>query len=167
MAFAGFQDAVEVNEYASNLVNTPPTLDLAPSRATYEVGFDEQGQPEWIDLYHRDKAFAALTNSLFSLYFEDDETPPSDNVVDWILESSVLPKKLLAGSWRNPRITTDDEGGIRLSWREGDRELRAVIPADLSKRYLYWQNGTEYGGFTNFGSATLYSCLSRMNERTR
>ena len=113
MAFAGFQEAAEVSEYVSNLVNTPPTLDMAPSRATYEVNVDELGQPEWMDLYHRDKAFAALTNSLFSLYHEDDETPPSEGVVDWILETSVLPKKLLpvAGEIPESHLTTKAASG--------------------------------------------------------
>jgi len=158
MAYASVQET----EYVSNLVNTTPILDMAPNSATSYGA--KQDEPEWIKLYSRDKAFAAFVNDLLSLRDEEDEIPPSSDVIDWILESSVLAKKLLAQRWESPRITSDDHGGVRLSWRKGNRELRAVVPANLSARYLYWQEGSEYGGFPNFGSATLYSGLSRMNE---
>jgi len=168
MACAEVQEFSTTSGYASNLMGVPPTLDRTPSQATYVAdNIDGRNPPEWIRLYNRDKAYAAFVDELFSLDREEDETPPNKDVVDWILESTVFPKKLLAQNWKKPHVTSDDEGGVRLSWREEDRELRAIIPANLSERYLYWQHGNEYGGLPNFGSATLYRWLSWMNERDR
>ena len=168
MAYAGIIELPSQYEYTSNLVGTPPNIQSAagPIDGTGERSAEREC-PEWITLYYRDKAYAAFVDDLFSLYREEDETPPSDDVIDWVLGSTVLPKFLLAQNWRGPRVTSDDEGGIRLSWREGDRELRAIVPVDLSQRYLYWQDGMKYGGIPNFGSGTLYLRLSWMNERVR
>jgi hypothetical protein len=168
MVSAGIQEFPSIHEYVSNLVGTPPTFQGAAGRTdcTGELSVESEC-PEWLTLYYRDKAYAAFVDDLFSLYHEEDETPPCEGVIDWVLESTVLAKSLLAQNWTGPRVTSDDEGGIRLSWREGDRELRAIVPADLSQRYLYWQHGTKYGGIPNFGSATLYLGLSGMNERVR
>ena len=168
MACAGIQEFPGKHEYASNLVGSAPTIQRAAEQTDLisELGAESEC-PEWLTLYYRDRAYKAFVDDLFSLYQEEDETPPCDHVVDWILESTVLAKTLLAQKWKGPRVTSDDEGGLRLSWREGDRELRAIVPADLSQRYLYWQLGTKYGGTPNFGSATLYLGLSGMNERVR
>jgi hypothetical protein len=168
MACTEVQEFSTTSGYASNLMEVPSTLDKAPSVATYSTDdIDALKPPEWIRLYNRDKAYAAFVDELFSLDHEEDETPPNKDVVDWILESTVLAKKLLAQDWKKPHITSDDEGGVRLSWREGDRELRAIIPANLSGRYLYWQHANKYGGISNFASATLYSQLRWMNGRDR
>jgi hypothetical protein len=94
---------------------------------------------------------------------DEEETPPTYEVIEWVLESIAFSKKLLASVWKNPHMTTDDSGGIRLSWREEDREVRVVVPADLSARYIYWQKGDRYDGHENFEAATLYSCLRRVN----
>ena len=167
MACAGIQAFPSTYEYVPNLVGTS-TLQRAPGRMDCAgEGGAERECPEWFTLYCRDKAYAAFVDDLFSLYHEEDETPPSDEVVDWVLGSTVWTKMMLDQNWKGPRVTSDDEGGLRLSWREGDRELRAIVPADLSRRYLYWQDGANYGGIPNFGSATLYLRLERMNERVR
>ena len=161
MACAEVQEFSTTSGYASNLMGVP-------SQATYAADdIDARNPPEWIRLYKRDRAYAAFVDELFSLDHEEDETPPNKDVVDWILESTVFAKKLLAQNWKKPHVTTDDERGVRLSWTEGDREVRAIIPSNLSGRYLYWQRGNEYGGLPNFGSATLYRWLSWMNERDR
>jgi hypothetical protein len=166
MAFAAAHDPIAV-EYSSKLINNHPTHNPESKRLSEtQRAAPAQEQPEWMTLYHRDKVFEAFVNDLLSFHYEDDEPPPSADAIEWILETTVLAKQILAQNWKNPRITSDDQGGVRLSWRDGDRELRAVVPADLSGRYLYWQQGAQYGGFPNFGSATLYSRLSKMNEQT-
>ena len=44
-------------------------------------------------------------------------------------------------------VTPDGDGGVRMSWRSGDRQVRVAIAAEgLEGGYLYWQEGTEYGG---------------------
>jgi Iap family predicted aminopeptidase len=40
--------------------------------------------------------------------------------------------------------STDAEGGVRITWRVGDRELRLVVHAE-AKRYLYHECGDDYG----------------------
>jgi hypothetical protein len=62
----------------------------------------------------------------------------------------------LRDKWKTPRIATDGGGGLRLTWRFGERELRAVIPADTSRpRYLYVEQGDEHYTVKNFTSMTL------------
>jgi hypothetical protein len=157
-------DVTATLSYASNLLSDPPARESDSYEEREVIGEDGvQGQPSWIRLYHRDKAFASFVESLFLLRDDEEETPPTHEVVEWLLESIAFSKKLLAGVWKNPHVTTDDAGGIRLSWREEDREVRVVVPADLSARYIYWQKGDRYGGYENFGPATLYSCLRRVN----
>jgi hypothetical protein len=162
MAFAAHQSSSIPFDYVSKLVNTPSTQCgyIGPVIA----GLD---RPEWFNLYERDPAFSGFVNDLVSLSYESDESPPSAAVIDWVVESSVLAKKLLAQDWKQPHVTSDDSGGVRVSWREGNKEVRAIVPISLERRYLYWQDGAEYGGSPNFGSATLYSFLSRMNEPVR
>lgn len=166
MACAVNQVLPTKNEYDSNLMGSAPIIQRAAVRTgqAIECGLESEC-PEWLTLYYRDSVYKSFVDDLFSLYREEDETPPLHDVVDWVLESTVLAKTLLAQNWKNPRVTSDDEGGLRLNWREGDRELRAIVPANLSQRFLYWQLGTKYGGVPNFESGTLYLELSRMNER--
>jgi hypothetical protein len=162
MAFAATHEPPTA-EYSSSLIDEHP-LSTAPKRPTdTEQGALAPEQPDWLALYRRDSVYAAFVNDLLSLQFEEDEYPPSPRVITWILETTVFAKELLAQNWKNPHMTSDDRGGVRLSWRQGDCELRAVVPADISGRYLYWQEGAQYGGYPNFGSATLYSRLSGMN----
>lgn len=168
MAYAGLIRE-GASTYASNLVCNMSTLgDQDTQAARNSGGLPSQAEtPEWIALYHSDKTFAAFVNEVFALYQdEDEEVPPSRQVVDWILESAVLSKRLLAQTWSVPRVSTDDQGGIRLSWRNAERELRAVVPAGASsERYIYWQIGDKFGGIPNFSSATLYERLRWVNER--
>ena len=120
----------------------------------------------WIKLFHADKAYADFVNEVFSLSSDEEEAPPADHVVERILELTPFAKQLLAQDWSQPWVTTDGSGGLRLSWRHGTRELRAVLLADRQReRYLYWQDGSEYGAIPNFGSATLFSRLRWLNGR--
>jgi hypothetical protein len=162
MAFAAAQEPPAV-EYSSSLIEDHPLSGAPKPASDTEQDALAPMRPDWVALYYRDRVYAAFVNDLLSLEFEDDEYPPSPRVVRWILETTVFAKELLAQNWKNPHMTSDDRGGVRLSWRQGDRELRAVVPANLSERYLYWQEGSRYGGYPNFGSATLYSRLSGMN----
>ena len=172
MACAGYESAVLASRYRPSLVDAPPLYEERASArflqdrsalGTAELPIDLM--PDWASLYEQDQYFAAFVNDVLALFNEEDETPPHAEVVLWVFASSVLAKRLLGQNWTVPRIATDDAGGLRLSWRSGQKELRAVIPADLSLRYLYWQNGDDHGGEHNFGSGTLYSRLQWMNER--
>lgn len=172
MPCAAVETILDTRSYEANLISTPPTLDDAENgflRVFSRKGAEDWATqapnwPEWIDLYQRDKPFASFVNDVLSLYSEEGETPPESSVVDWVLECSVLAKKLLAQNWIPPRISSDDNGGLRLNWKEGEKELRVVVPANATARYLYWQVGAEFGGVQNFGSATLYTWLRWLNE---
>jgi hypothetical protein len=120
----------------------------------------------WIKLFHADKSYAEFVNEVFFLSLDEEEAPPSAHVVEQLLQITPFAKTLLAQEWSKPWITTDGSGGLRLSWRRGARELRAVLLADTQQeRYLYWQDGSEYGAIPNFGSATLFTRLRWLNGR--
>jgi hypothetical protein len=172
MACAGYESAVLASRYQSSLIDAPPLFEERdPSRfVQYRSGMGTaelpaEGLPDWVRLYEQDRHFAAFVNEILSLFTEQDEIPPHGEVVIWVLASSVLAKQLLGQKWAIPRVSTDDAGGLRLSWRNGAKELRAVVPADLLSRYLYWQDGEKHGGDHSFGSGTLYARLQWLNER--
>lgn len=170
MACAVYEVLPSIHGYDSGLVDASPAspdVELSSNSPRPMNANEGIEQPEWISLYKRDKSFADFVRDVLSLFQEDEETAPELAVVNWVFQSSVLSKKLLAQNWKAPRVSTDDSGGLRLSWRLGSREVRAVVPADLSARYLYWQKGNEYGGEPNFGSGTLYARLHWLNGRDR
>lgn len=169
MAAAGMY--MDVAKYSSSLIEIVPALDdaesalaIAPLNATSPSG--QQEPEEWLNLYHNDKVYASFANDLFLLDIdEEEEMPPAHEVVDMALELTPLSKKLLAQNWIKPRVTTDDRAGLRMSWRNDRREVRAVILANATnERYLYWQEGSRYEAIPNFGSATLFERLNWLNE---
>jgi len=174
MACACYETLRPAEEYDAGRVFALPVIeDIAPAKAPADATGGPEGAaalletsvPDWVKLYKRDKSFAAFVSDVLSLFYEEDEVDPRPQVKDWVFKSSVLAKRLLGQLWIAPTIMGDDAGGLRISWQQGVREVRAVIPADLSARYLYWQTEKEYGGVPNFGSGTLYARLLWLNER--
>jgi hypothetical protein len=96
---------------------------------------------------------------------EDEDSPPTEYAVAQALHLTEDSAKLLAQKWRSPRVATDGYGGLRLSWRDGKRELRAVIAGNKDKeRYLYWEDIGGYGSIPNFTATTLFTYLDRFTS---
>jgi hypothetical protein len=99
---------------------------------------------------------------------EDEDSPPTEYAITQALYLTKDSANLLAQKWHTPRVATDGYGGLRLSWRDGKRELRAVIAGNKNKeRYLYWEDTGRYGSIPNFTATTLFTYLDRFtNNRT-
>jgi hypothetical protein len=93
----------------------------------------------------------------------DEESPPTDYAVSQTISLVETSAMLLAQRWKLPRLATDGYGGLRLSWKENNRELRAVVTASREKeRYLYWEDPGGYGSISNFTAITLFSYLDSL-----
>lgn len=110
-------------------------------------------------LLEEDLQFRDFIDDLLSLFSENEEDEPAvaENALVQALDLTPLARSLLAQRWPSPRVATDGAGGIRLNWKTGARELRAVIPGKTNReRYLYWEDGDRYGAVQNFTAASLY-----------
>jgi hypothetical protein len=85
---------------------------------------------------------------------EDDQIAESAGAAALAVAQSAFVK--VPNRWRAPRVATDGGGGVRLTWKSGGKELRAVFPADIRRmQYLYREQGEEHLMFPNFTAATL------------
>jgi hypothetical protein len=92
----------------------------------------------------------------------EEDAPPSSFAVSQALSLSSAATTLLGHKWPKPRVSPDGAGGLRLSWRNGRKELRAVIAGTSDKeRYLYWEDETGYGSVANFTEITLFTFLDK------
>lgn len=109
---------------------------------------------------------------LVALLQEEDEddygiskpTPYAFDTV-WNLVSEV--SELMGNSFPKASASTDDEGGIRLTWNrlEPEREIRLICPSTPSKQtYLYHESGENYGIVDDVTALTLASWLHWVNE---
>jgi hypothetical protein len=74
----------------------------------------------------------------------------------WAAWTAVTEAFLLLGE-RFPRgsASADGEGGLRVTWERGQRDVRLVCPAGLQAGYVYHDDGQEYGGDQDLTGATL------------
>ncbi len=65
-----------------------------------------------------------------------------------------------------PRVVDDGEGGVRITWRSFEKELRAVIPGFAQgAHYIYWETENEYGTNDNLTELSLLHYLGWMHGR--
>jgi hypothetical protein len=58
-------------------------------------------------------------------------------------------------------VTPDSEGGIRIEWSRGARQVRLVVPArEGGQRYLYWEEESQASLDQNVSSQSLAEKLS-------
>src|SRR5438552_13287622 len=41
-------------------------------------------------------------------------------------------------------VSGDGEGGVHIEWRQEDRGVRLAVPADIEKRYIYYEKGSDF-----------------------
>jgi hypothetical protein len=128
-----------------------------------DVSFEEV-QSVLSNVVTEDRLLSDLARSIVGiLNDEDEDAPPTDFAISQTLTLVATSKILLAQRWRTPRVATDGYGGLRLSWKEGQREIRAVITGSRdSERYLYWEDPSGYGSISNFTAVTLFSYLETL-----
>lgn len=115
-------------------------------------------------LLSEDPVFSAFFQDVRALQDEDDDIPPDEKALAEVLRLVPFSRSQLAQRWAAPRVAPDGYGGVRLTWKHNQREVRAVISGIQTTRssYIYWEDGDEYGTVSNFTPATLYSYLDRL-----
>lgn len=75
--------------------------------------------------------------------------------------SILLPaNQMMLGELPRGAVASDTEGGIRIEWRSGEKEVRLVVSdAERQESYIYYEEGDEYDIETNPESGTLANWL--------
>jgi len=113
-------------------------------------------------LLEEDPLFSAFFQEVKALQEDPDEdAPPDAYALAEILRLVPFSRNQLAQYWYKPIVASDGFGGVRLTWRRGRTEVRAVISGAQTARrsYLYWESGDTYGTVQDFTPATLLSYL--------
>lgn len=116
------------------------------------------------EIFHGDAEFRNAIRSLLLSMVGDDggaDLPTTSYAAGLAMYMLPASRFALGTDWKAPIITSDSYGGLRLTWIDGKREIRAVIPQDGTsrKRYIYWQEDDRYGSIANFTPSTLTAWL--------
>ena len=110
----------------------------------------------WSSSAAKESFLAFCTEVLQFNHEEEEDDQIAQNARDTALAITESAYAMLPHKWRAPRVATDGGGGIRLTWKSGEKELRAVFPADRRRmRYLYVEQGNTHSMIKNFTAATL------------
>ena len=136
------------------------SLPVELSRRTSSLDSDKDtqiGKPwfSWTSSAAKESFLAFCTEVLqYNKEDEDDQIAPNARDAALAIAQNAFVK--LPNRWRAPRVATDGGGGARLTWRSGDKELRAVFPADARRmQYLYLEQGEKHSMIPNFTAVTL------------
>ena len=172
MTFPAYLDAPPPR-YISTLVDDRASTSGSP--CSFLIPFGNKGQA-LVDILWHELPFTCANsvgelgplNELARMILEiqndrEEDSPPTDYAISQALTLVGVSSELLAQRWKLPRVATDGYGGLRLSWKENLREVRAVITGSREKeRYLYWEGQSGYGSISNFTAVTLFSYLDRL-----
>jgi hypothetical protein len=118
-------------------------------------------------LLSEDPVFSAFFQEVKGLQDDEEEdAPPDSQALAEVLRLTHFSRTQLAQNWSPPRVASDGFGGVRLTWRKDQREVRAVISGGQTTRgsYLYWEDTSGYGTVPNFTAATLSTYLYRLEK---
>lgn len=102
------------------------------------------------------ESFIAFCTEVLQFNLEDEDDQIARSARDEALTVTLGAYTQLPQKWRNPRISTDGGGGVRLTWKTGSKELRAVFPADVTRpRYLYIEEQDKHSLIRYFTATTL------------
>jgi hypothetical protein len=154
--------------YSANVISSdiePSDLDTEMATQTSSASSDKWFERrDWsvAPVMHDSDSFLAFLNEILTFNSEDDEDQITDNALGIALFTTKRAYAQRPNSWRRPRIATDGGGGVRLTWRAGEKEIRAVFPADMRRpHYLYIEEGdTPLPLINNFTSITLWDKLA-------
>jgi hypothetical protein len=104
------------------------------------------------------ESFLAFCTEVLQYNKVDEDDQIARNARDAALAIAESAYSRAPNRWRSPRVATDGGGGVRLTWKLGETELRAVFPADARRmQYLYLERGDWHSMIKNFTAATLCS----------
>jgi hypothetical protein len=111
-----------------------------------------------------------VQNRLIELLQEEEECDiskptPHSFTTAWRLVNEA--SKLRGKYFQKATVATDDEGGIRLRWRNPnkDREVRLYCPANPTKKmYIYHEEDDSYGAEYNVSGRTLANWLYWLSD---
>ncbi|MDQ2730908.1 MAG: hypothetical protein M3Y56_04555 [Armatimonadota bacterium] len=84
----------------------------------------------------------SLDRLLDLLRIEDEEERPSSHAFTTASSLMTSARLLLKTGYPRAVLSADGDGGIRIEWVSGEREVRLIIPAnEHSKGYIYHQQG--------------------------
>lgn len=127
-------------------------LDQTVSVSTVLRGFAvalfawQASQPATDDpqISHRLKLLSGL-NELRRDDYDEDFLAPTEHAYTSALNFMIAAFESLKYALPIPFYVPDGEGGIRIEWVKGARELRLICPASESREpYLYYEDGDEY-----------------------
>jgi hypothetical protein len=125
------------------------------------------------DLFSIDPAFSRFAQSVLSLRTKEEGEPEEDlpataySVVQ-VFYLTPQSRFSLSQAWQAPVVVTDGYGGIRMTWRNRDRDVRVAVPGnEEGKRRLYWEEGDSYGSIPDVTPTTLTKYLRWMTNGTR
>jgi len=147
-----------------------------PAELSNRTSTLETDKLSWIARWRSPVFLSAAKDSFLAfcseiLQFNDNEDE-EDRIAQFARDSALIIAERaftkLPNKWRKPRVASDGGGGVRLTWKAGDKELRAVIPADSSRmRYLYIEQGEKHSMIRNFTPATLCDQFDWLLSNTR
>jgi hypothetical protein len=106
------------------------------------------------------ESFLAFCTEVLQYNHEDEDDKMAKVARDAALATAQSAYANVPNRWMSPRVATDGGGGVRLTWKFADKELRAIFPADVARmQYLYKEKGEEHSMIPNFTWATLCSQL--------
>jgi len=153
-------DTYQPSLFSSTMEQGSLLLEL--SRRTSSLDSDKVTQtgPPWSSwaLSNDKESFLDFCTEVLQYNKEDEDDQIAPNSRDEALEITEITYSRAPNMWRTPRVATDGGGGVRLTWRLREKEIRAVFPADAQRmKYLYIEQGTEHSMIPNFTAATLCS----------
>jgi hypothetical protein len=136
------------------------SLPIELERRTSSLDSDKVTQPgkSWFSWTSpaATESFHAFCTDVLQYNNEDEDDQIATNARDAAIAIAMSAYAKVPNRWRAPRVATDGGGGVRLTWRSGEKELRAVFPADARRmQYLYIERGDWHSMIKNFTAATL------------
>ncbi|MEH2270837.1 MAG: hypothetical protein V7K68_20890 [Nostoc sp.] len=118
------------------------------------------------------EALKITQERLIELWQEDEEdeygiVKPTVYAFDKAWSIITEASQFLKDSFRKASVSTDDEGGIRLTWTklESEAEVRLICPCNHDKEvYLYHEKDSEYNIVKNVTGFNLASWLNWLNQ---
>lgn len=118
------------------------------------------------------EALKITQERLIELWQEDEEDEygivrPTVYAFDKAWSIITEASQFLKDSFRKASVSTDEEGGIRLTWTklESEAEVRLICPCDHYKEvYLYHEKDSEYNIVKNVTGFNLASWLDWLNQ---
>jgi hypothetical protein len=111
-----------------------------------------------------------VQNRLAALFQEEEEcdiSKPTHHSFSTAWKLVTEASELRGKYFQKATVATDDEGGIRLRWRNPnkDREVRLYCPANTTKKmYIYHEEGDSYNAEFNVSGRTLAEWLYWLSD---